>query len=68
MIGKKNSGNPEIEINYKDVGLLETFLTEQGKILPRRRTQLSVKQQKALKKSVKRARIIGLLPFVIKDR
>jgi small subunit ribosomal protein S18 len=47
-------------LDYKDVELLSKFLTEQGKILPRRVTGLTTKQQTRLTKAVKRARI---LPF-----
>ena len=55
-------------INYKDLNLLKTFLTEHGKILPRRSTNLTVKQQKELKSAFKRARILNLLRFVLKDK
>lgn len=55
------------KIDYKDVELLSKFLTEQGKILPRRMTGLTTKQQTRLTKAVKRARIIALLPFVNRD-
>lgn len=55
-------------INYKDINLLKTFVTEHGKILSRRTTNLTVKQQKELKQSIKRARILNLLPFVLKDK
>jgi small subunit ribosomal protein S18 len=54
-------------INYKDINLLKTFVTDHGKILSRRATNLTVKQQKELKKAIKRARILNLLPFVIRD-
>lgn len=54
-------------IDYKDVELLSKFLTEQGKILPRRVTGLTTKQQTILTKAVKRARILALLPFVSRD-
>ena len=54
-------------IDYKDVELLSKFLTEQGKILPRRVTGLTTKQQTNLTKAVKRARILALLPFVNRD-
>jgi small subunit ribosomal protein S18 len=57
----------EQTINYKDINLLKVFITEHGKILSRRTTNLTVKQQKQLKNSIKRARILNLLPFVIKD-
>lgn len=48
-------------ISYKNIRLLQTFVTEHGKILPRYITNLTVKQQKALKKAIKRARIFNLL-------
>jgi small subunit ribosomal protein S18 len=54
-------------IDYKDVELLSKFLTEQGKILPRRVTGLTTKQQTRLTKAVKKARILALLPFVSRD-
>jgi|TARA_B110000037_G_scaffold204270_1_gene248072 small subunit ribosomal protein S18 len=54
-------------ISYKDINLLKTFVTEHGKILSRRTTNLTVKQQKELKSAIKRARILNLLPFVLKD-
>jgi small subunit ribosomal protein S18 len=55
-------------INYKDINLLKIFITEHGKILSRRVTNLTVKQQKELKNAIKRARILNLLPFVLKDK
>ena len=56
----------EIEtINYKDTKFLSNFISEQGKILPRRSTGLNSKQQKRITKLIKRARIAALLPFVI---
>jgi len=55
-------------INYKDINLLKTFVTEHGKILSRRTTNLTVKQHKELKQSIKRARILNLLPFILKDK
>jgi small subunit ribosomal protein S18 len=54
-------------LDYKDVELLSKFLTEQGKILPRRVTGLTTKQQTRLTKAVKKARILALLPFVSRD-
>jgi len=54
-------------LDYKDVELLSKFLTEQGKILPRRVTGLTTKQQTRLTKAVKRARILALLPFVSRE-
>ena len=55
---------PGDPIDYKDVDLLKKFITERGKILPRRLTGLTAKQQRDLTTAVKRARIVALLPFV----
>ena len=55
---------PGDPIVYKDVDLLKKFITERGKILPRRLTGLTAKQQRDLTNAVKRARIVALLPFV----
>lgn len=52
-------------INYKDTKFLSNFISDQGKILPRRSTGLNSKQQKRVTKLIKRARIAALLPFVI---
>ena len=54
-------------LDYKDVELLSKFLTEQGKILPRRVTGLTTKHQTKRTKAVKRARILALLPVVSRD-
>nr|YP_009293831.1 ribosomal protein S18 [Ahnfeltia plicata]YP_010204148.1 ribosomal protein S18 [Ahnfeltia fastigiata]AOM65519.1 ribosomal protein S18 [Ahnfeltia plicata]UAT97279.1 ribosomal protein S18 [Ahnfeltia plicata]UAT97484.1 ribosomal protein S18 [Ahnfeltia plicata]UAT97688.1 ribosomal protein S18 [Ahnfeltia fastigiata]UAT97892.1 ribosomal protein S18 [Ahnfeltia fastigiata] len=54
-------------LDYKDIDLLRKFITDQGKILPRRSTGLTAKQQKKLTKSIKRARVLSLLPFLNKD-
>jgi small subunit ribosomal protein S18 len=52
--------------DYRNVEVLRRFLSETGKILPRRRTGLSAKEQRILAKTVKRARVLGLLPFTEK--
>ena len=52
------------EIDYKDVDTLVKFITERGKILPRRITGVSAFHQKRLAEAIKRARHIALLPFV----
>jgi len=52
-------------VNYKDTKFLSNFISDQGKILPRRLTGLNSKQQKRVTKLIKRARIAALLPFVI---
>lgn len=51
-------------IDYKDANFLLKFVNEQGKILPRRLTGTSIKFQKKVSQAVKRARHIGLLPYV----
>ncbi|WP_342641682.1 30S ribosomal protein S18 [Rhodoligotrophos ferricapiens] len=53
-------------IDYKDVRLLQRFVSERGKIVPSRITAVSAKRQRELAKAVKRARFLGLLPYVIK--
>ena len=55
------------KLDYKDIDLLKKFITDQGKILPRRSTGLTVKQQKQITKCIKIARILALLPFLNKD-
>ena len=54
-------------IDYKDTDLLRRFISERGKILPRRVTGTSAKNQRKLTTAIKRARIMGLLPFVAED-
>ena len=51
------------EIDYKNVELLRRFITEQGKIRPRRQTGTCAKHQRQLAQEIKRARHIALLPF-----
>ncbi len=55
---------PNQPIDYKDTDLLRKFITERGKILPRRITGLTAQQQRDLTRAVKQARAIALLPFV----
>lgn len=55
-------------IDYKHCGLLQRYIGLGGKILPRRQTKLSAKQQRYVAKTIKSARIMGLLPFVSKER
>ncbi|OQA50870.1 MAG: 30S ribosomal protein S18 [Candidatus Omnitrophica bacterium ADurb.Bin292] len=50
-------------LNYKDSESLTKYLTEKGKILPRRITRLNAKDQRTLKRLIKRARHAGVLPF-----
>lgn len=54
------------EIDYKDIETLSKFITERGKILPRRITGVSAWHQRHLSRAIKRARHMALLPFVAK--
>ena len=58
------SGEDALKIDYKDVKLLSRYISEKGKIIPSRITAVSVKKQRELARAIKRARYIGLLPFV----
>lgn len=61
---KIRKGNETLD--YKEIDLLSQYITEQGRILPKRVTGLTTKQQKKLTKNIKRARILSLLPFLNK--
>ena len=70
MVGNSVENNSSESVNfdsltYKDIKVLTNYISEQGKILPRRVTGLSSKQQKKVTKLIKTARIAALLPFVI---
>jgi len=52
-------------IDYKSVNRLQRFIDSKGKILPRRQTGNCARHQRQLAVAVKRARIMGLLPFVV---
>ena len=54
----------KLKIDYKDPDMLRKFITERGKILPRRITGTCAKHQRALAQAIKRGRIIAILPFV----
>jgi small subunit ribosomal protein S18 len=60
------SGENAPVIDYKDVRLLQRFVSERGKIVPSRITAVSAKKQRELAKAIKRARFLGLLPYVLK--
>jgi ribosomal protein S18 len=60
---QKSNYNRRI-IDYKHCGLLENYIGNGGKILPRRQTRLTAKQQRFVAKTIKTARVMGLLPFV----
>jgi len=53
------------EIDYKDINTLERYLTDRGKIVPRRITGTCAKHQRVITQEIKRARNIALLPYVM---
>ena len=58
------SGPGAPKIDWKDTRLLSRFISERGKIVPSRITAVSAKKQRALAQAIKRARFMGLLPYV----
>lgn len=54
------------EVDYKDIRLLQKFLSSYGKILPRRRSGTCMKHQRLVSQAVKRARIMALIPFLVR--
>lgn len=60
------SGKDAPVIDYKDVRLLQGFVSERGKIVPSRITAVSAKKQRELARAIKRARHLGLLPYVVR--
>lgn len=60
------SGPSAPAIDYRDVRLLQRFLTDRGKIVPSRISAVSAKKQRALAQAIKRARHLGLLPYLIR--
>ena len=60
------SGANAPKIDYKDVKLLQRYISERGKIVPSRITAVSNKKQRILAQAIKRARFLGPLPYVIR--
>ena len=60
------SGDNAPKIDYKDVRLLQRYISERGKIVPSRITAVCAKKQRELAQAIKRARFLGLLPYVLK--
>ncbi|GIR05387.1 MAG: 30S ribosomal protein S18 [Candidatus Pelagibacterales bacterium] len=59
----KFSKSSEVVFDYKDVSSLKRFISEKGKITPRRISYISIKKQKDLSNAIKRARYLALLPY-----
>ncbi len=53
-------------IDYKDTETLKKFINPHGKIMPRRRTNLSAPNQRAVAEAIKRARFMALLPYIVR--
>ncbi len=60
------SGANAPKIDYKDIRLLQRFVSERGKIVPSRITAVSAPKQRELAQAIKRARTLALLPYVLK--
>ena len=60
------SGEGAPKIDYKDIKLLQRFVSERGKIVPSRITAVSAKKQRELAQAIKRSRYLGLLPYVVR--
>ena len=60
------SGTNAPKIDYKDVKLLQRFVSERGKIVPSRITAVSATKQRKLARAIKRARQLALLPYLVK--
>ena len=60
------TGRNAPKIDYKDVKLLQRFISERGKIVPSRITAVSAKKQRQLSKAIKRARFLALVPYVLR--
>jgi len=60
------SGDNAPKIDYKDVKLLQRYISERGKIVPSRITAVSAKKQRELARAIKRARFMALLPYLVK--
>ena len=59
------SGRNALPIDYKDVRMLQKFVSERGKIIPSRITSVSQKSQRELAIAIKRARFLALMPYVV---
>ena len=59
------SGENAPKIDYKDIKLLQRYMSERGKIVPSRITAVSAKKQRELARAIKRARVLALLPYAV---
>ena len=68
LFRRKRTLDPSIDIDYKNPEILRRFITDRGKIIPRRISGATASQQRAICTSVKRARYLALLPFSLAHR
>jgi small subunit ribosomal protein S18 len=61
----KFCGDETIKIDYKDAGLLKYFITDRGKLVPRRISGNCAKHQREISRAVNRARMIAIMPFAV---
>lgn len=61
---KSLSDNPNFVIDYKDTKFLSRYISEKGKIMPSRITNVTAKTQREIARAIKRARFVALLPYV----
>lgn len=59
------SSDQSPKIDYKDVKMLQRFMSERGKIIPSRISAVSAKKQRELSNAIKRARFLALLPYLV---
>lgn len=72
VFGKRRKSCPFVaagfkHVDYKDIETISQFITEKGKIIPRRITGVSLRFQRMLTSAIKKARYMALLPFVTQD-
>lgn len=65
--GSRGSPSQDMVVDYKDTKTLKRFVSEDGKILPRRRSGLSAKNQRKITTAIKRARHMALLPYATRE-
>jgi small subunit ribosomal protein S18 len=65
-VGKKGKADKgrRMQVNYKDVGVMQRLMSRQGRLFSRKRSGLDSQAQRRLKIAVKRARFMGLLPYM----
>lgn len=56
--------DPSLAVDYKDVNTLKQFVTERGKIIPRRISGNCARHQRSLTRAIKQARLLALMPYV----